>query len=89
MLWKSLKLGLLRKNWLQAFDKTKYILVQSKWDIFYPKNISGWKISPIENTEIKNIDNLGIVAGLIDEIGIVELINQKLGVDNREKITAG
>ena len=31
----------------------------------------------------------GIVAGLIDEIGIVEVINQKLGVDNREKITAG
>jgi hypothetical protein len=30
-----------------------------------------------------------IVAGLIDEIGIVEVINQKLGVDNREKITAG
>ena len=31
----------------------------------------------------------GIVTGLIDEIGIVEVINQKLGVDNREKITAG
>ena len=26
---------------------------------------------------------------LIGEIGIVELISQKLGVDNREKITAG
>ena len=25
----------------------------------------------------------------IDEIGIVELINQKSGVDNREKITTG
>ena len=30
----------------------------------------------------------GIVTGLIDETGIVEVINQKLGVDNREKITA-
>jgi hypothetical protein len=29
-----------------------------------------------------------IVTGLIDEIRIVEVINQKLGVDNREKITA-
>jgi len=29
------------------------------------------------------------VAGLIDEIGIVEIINQKLGVDIREKITSG
>ncbi len=29
-----------------------------------------------------------IVTGLIDEIRIVEVINQKLGVDHREKITA-
>jgi transposase len=46
-------------------------------------------MSPIENVEIKNIDHLGIVAGLIDEIGIVEIINSKLGIDPREKITAG
>lgn len=38
---------------------------------------------------IKNIDHLGIVAGLIDEIGIVELIEEKLGIDQREKISAG
>lgn len=37
---------------------------------------------------IKNIDHLGIVAGLIDEIGIVNVINQKLGIDPREKITS-
>ena len=46
-------------------------------------------MSPIENTEIKNIDHLGIVAGLIDEIGIVEIINSKLGIDSREKIASG
>jgi transposase len=46
-------------------------------------------MSPIEDTKIKNIDHLGIVAGLIDEIGIVETINSKLGIDPREKITAG
>ena len=46
-------------------------------------------MSLIESITVKNLDHLGIVAGLIDEIGIVELINQKLGVDNREKITAG
>ncbi|MHC5822015.1 MAG: IS1634 family transposase [Nostoc sp.] len=46
-------------------------------------------MSPISKTEIKNIDHLGIVAGLIDEIGIVETINCKLGIDPREKITAG
>ncbi|AUB39563.1 Transposase [Nostoc flagelliforme CCNUN1] len=39
--------------------------------------------------EIKNLDHLGIVAGLIDEIGIVETINSKLGVDGREKISSG
>ncbi len=46
-------------------------------------------MSPISKIEIKNIDHLGIVAGLIDEIGIVETINCKLGIDPREKITAG
>jgi len=43
----------------------------------------------MENIKIQNIDHLGIVAGLIDEIGIVEIINSKLGIDPREKITAG
>ena len=43
-------------------------------------------MSPIENTEIKKIDHLGIVAGLIDEIGIVEIINSKLGIDYCENI---
>lgn len=46
-------------------------------------------MSPIENAKIKNIDHLGIVAGLIDEIGIVEIINSQLGIDPREKISAG
>ncbi|KYC35144.1 transposase [Scytonema hofmannii PCC 7110] len=44
---------------------------------------------PISDAKIKNIDHLGIVAGLIDEIGIVEIINSKLGIDTREKISAG
>ena len=51
------------KNWLQGFDKTKYILFQSKWDNQKAENISGWKMSPMENTKIKNIDHLWIVAG--------------------------
>lgn len=38
--------------------------------------------------EVKNIDHLGIVAGLIDEIGIEKIINNKLGIDKREKISA-
>ena len=34
-------------------------------------------MSPLETIEIKNIDHLGIVAGIIDEIGIVEVINER------------
>ena len=46
-------------------------------------------MSLIESIKVKNLDEYkGIVAGLIDEIRIVEVINQKLGVDNRAKITA-
>jgi transposase len=54
-----------------------------------PSLLSIKKMSLIESITVKNLDHLGIVAGLIDEIGTVELINQKLGVDNREKITTG
>jgi transposase len=47
-------------------------------------------MSLIESITVENLDEYkGIVGGLIDEIGIVEVINQKLGVDNREKIAAG
>lgn len=46
-------------------------------------------MSYLEEIKVKNIDHLGIVAGLIDEIGIVKIINNKLGIDVREKISAG
>ncbi len=46
-------------------------------------------MSYLEEIQVKNLDHLGIVAGLIDEIGIVEIINNKLGIDVREKISAG
>ncbi|MCY7406231.1 MAG: DUF4277 domain-containing protein, partial [Alkalinema sp. CAN_BIN05] len=38
------------------------------------------------NSEIsvETIDHLGIVAGLVDEIGIVEMLNKRLGIDPRE-----
>ena len=47
------------------------------------------KMSLIKSITVKNLDHLWIVGELINEIGIVEVINQKLGVDNRKKITAG
>ena len=46
-------------------------------------------MSYLEEIQVKNIDHLGIVAGLIDEIGIVKIINKKLGVDVREKVSTG
>ena len=39
--------------------------------------------------QVENIDHLGIIAGIVDEIGIVDIINQKLSVDEREEITKG
>ncbi len=43
----------------------------------------------IEDIQIKNLDHLGIVAGIIDDIGIVEKINELLGIDSREKVNSG
>lgn len=39
--------------------------------------------------QVQNLDHLGIVAGLVDELEIVELINQQLGEDPRERVSAG
>ena len=39
--------------------------------------------------QVMNLDHLGLVAGIIDEIGLVEQIDQLLGQDRREKISAG
>jgi transposase len=38
---------------------------------------------------VQNVDRLGIVMGLIDEIEIVAYINQKLGTDPRENVRVG
>ena len=46
-------------------------------------------MSTLEEIEIKNIDHLGIVAGIIDSINLVEIINNLLGEDISEKISAG
>lgn len=43
----------------------------------------------IKDIEIKNIDHLGIVAGMVDAIGLVEIINNLLGSEAGEKVSAG
>ena len=42
-----------------------------------------------ENIEVKNLDHLGIIAGIIDELEIVEIINSKIGIEATERINAG
>lgn len=42
-----------------------------------------------EEIELENLDHLGIVAGIIDEIWIVKKVNELLGTDSREKINCG
>ena len=37
--------------------------------------------------EVKNIDHLGIIAGLIDKIGIVEIMDREIGIDKRAKVS--
>ncbi len=41
------------------------------------------------NIQVQTINHLGIIAGIIDEIGIVEIINEQLGIQAQEKLSAG
>lgn len=43
----------------------------------------------LENLEIKNLNHLGIIAGIIDEIGMVEIINKQLGESSSEIVSSG
>jgi len=42
-----------------------------------------------QEIEFKNIDHLGIIAGIIDSIGLVEIINELIGQETGEKISPG
>ncbi|MEM6403147.1 MAG: IS1634 family transposase [Cyanobacteria bacterium P01_D01_bin.116] len=46
-------------------------------------------MSNIKEIEIKNIDHLGIVAGIVDSIGLVEIIDEYCGKESEEKISSG
>ncbi len=41
------------------------------------------------SVEVSNLDHLGLMAGIIDEIGIEKTINQLLGTQSPEKLTGG
>ena len=34
-----------------------------------------------EKIEVKNLDHLGIIAGIVDEIGIESIVNESIGID--------
>ena len=42
-----------------------------------------------QEIEIKNINHLGLVAGIIDDIGLEKIINEVVGEDPRELIKSG
>ena len=39
--------------------------------------------------KVENLDHLGIVAGIIDKIGLVEIIDEHLGCHPQQKVTSG
>lgn len=39
--------------------------------------------------DVQDIDHLGLIAGIVDEIGIVKIINRLLGIHPLEEISAG
>ena len=51
---------------------------------FHPLNQN----QPIE-IDVQDVNHLGIIAGIVDEIGIVEIINRLLGTHPQESVSAG
>jgi len=44
---------------------------------------------PLSGINIVNLDHLGIVAGIIDEMELVEEVNKKVGIKTQETVSAG
>lgn len=46
-------------------------------------------MSPSHEIDVQDIDHLGIIAGIVDEIGIVEIVDQLLGTHDQEHVSCG
>jgi Domain of unknown function (DUF4277) len=42
-----------------------------------------------QEIQVQNLDHLGIVAGIIDEIGLVDQVDELLGIHPQEVVTLG
>jgi len=47
------------------------------------------QMSPESQIDVQDLDHLGIIAGIVDDIGIVEIIDRELGKHPQEKVSAG
>jgi transposase len=45
--------------------------------------------NPIPKLEVEDIDHLGLIAGIVDDIGLVEIINERIESHAQEKVSAG
>jgi len=43
----------------------------------------------VDIVTVERLDHLGIVAGVIKDLGLIEMINARLGLDDQEEITTG
>lgn len=50
---------------------------------------SGTDMNCNDEIQVQNLDHLGLVAGIIDDIGLVEQINQLVGQHCCERVSAG
>lgn len=46
-------------------------------------------MSPESQIDVQDLGHLGIIAGIVDDIGIVEIIDRELGKHPQEKVSAG
>jgi transposase len=67
------------------------VLIQQKNEKIQNRYLCGVSVVMfnVKDLELKRIDHLGIVAGIVDSIGIVEIINNLLGSEAEEKVSAG
>jgi len=52
-------------------------------------NPSNTGMKPSDEIQVQNLDHLGLVAGIIDEMGLVEQINQLVGQQPGEIVSPG